>query len=89
MEYLWPPHHGKFMVCVGHRLQYKLANLTNHYFPATGPWVFEVKCNQLYMSVCAALGVKGYCCHISIFLKDLNLVLKIYKPLLMWQHSDL
>ena len=36
MEYLWPPHHGKFMVCVGHRLQCKLANLTNHKFPAMG-----------------------------------------------------
>ena len=84
------PHHGKFMVCVGHRLQCKLANLTNHKFPETGPGVFEVKCNQLYMSVCAALGVKGHCVATpAIFLKYLNLVSKIYKPLLIWQHGDL
>ena len=50
------------MICVGHRLQCELANLTNHKFPVTGQWVFEVKCNQLYMSqsVCAALRVKGH-----------------------------
>ena len=29
------------MFCVGHRLQCKLANITNHKFPAMGPWVFE------------------------------------------------
>ena len=32
-----PPHHGKFMICVGHTLQCKLANITNHKFCATGP----------------------------------------------------
>ena len=73
------PHHGKFMVCVGHRLQCELANLTNYKFPATGPWVFEVKCNQLIYSVRAALGVKGHCCH-QQFLKCLNLVYKFSKP---------
>ena len=31
-----PPHHGNFMICVGHRLQCKLANITNHKFPTTG-----------------------------------------------------
>ena len=49
------------MVCVVHRLQCKLANLTNHRFPEMGPGVFEVKCNQLYMSVRAVLMVKGHC----------------------------
>ena len=77
-----PPHHGKFMVCVGHRLQCKLANHTNHKFPETGPGVFEVKCNQLYVSVRAALMVKVTVLpQQQFFLK----VSKIYKPLLMWQ----
>ena len=70
------------MVCAGHRLQCKLANLTNHKFPATGPWVFEVKCNQLYVSVRAVLGVKSHCVCPSTFFfwKYLNLVYKFSKP---------
>ena len=51
MEHPWPCHR-KFMVCIGYRLQ---CNLTNHKFPATGPWAFEVN------SVCAMLRVEGHC----------------------------
>ena len=70
-----------FVLAIGSNV--KLANLTSHKFPETGPGVFEVKCNQLYVSVHAALMVKGHC--VGIFFKYLNLVSKIYKPLLMWQ----
>ena len=40
------------MACIGYRLQFKLANLTNHKFPMTGSRAFKVKCNILYVGMC-------------------------------------
>ena len=80
------------MTCVGHRLQCELANLTNHKFPATVQWVFEVKCNQLYVTVGMYVQRSGskvtVLPHQQWFINFQNQIKVFQKKLLMWQHSD-
>ena len=42
--------------------------------------VFEVKCNQLYMFVCAALGVKGHCVATSAMIYNFETKLHNCRP---------
>ena len=57
-HFTWKTHGPtrKFMIYVGHRLQCKLAYLTNHTFPAKGS-----KWSAIMLVWCAAFGVKGHC----------------------------
>ena len=50
---------GKLMVCMGHRLQCKIPNCTNHKFPGYGAEIFERERNQCSVSKTRPLNLPG------------------------------